>query len=203
MRERVSRRANTAGQRASRGRVEQAIRELTDADLHRLEAFAMWRMRGLGRRADGRTYEDLLGEALCAALEGRRVWVERNTDFVGFLVGAMRSISDNWGRRYKPELEPWGTPEEAEAVFVGAAALAFVAHAPAQESRLIAQQWTEAVARLFDGDPVARRIVRRLLDGEDLRDVREDVGLEWNEYRAAVRRVRRRIAKFCETAGLL
>jgi hypothetical protein len=203
MRERVSRRAKAARQQAPRGRVEQAIQELSNADLHRLEAFAVWRMRGLGRRADGRTHEDLLGEALCAALEGRRVWIECNTDFVGFLVGAMRSISDNWGRRYKPEREAWGTPEEAEAVFVGARTVAFIAREPVQESRLIAQQWSEAVARLFDADPVARRIVRRLLDGEDLRDVREDAGLEWNEYRAAVRRVRRRIAKFCETAGLL
>ena len=193
----------TVRQQAPRGRVEQAIEELSDADLHRLEAFAMWRMRGLGRRADGRTHEDLLGEALCAAIEGRRVWVECNTDFLGFLVGAMRSISDNWGRRYKLELEPWGTPEEAEAVFVDARAISLVAHAPAQETRLIAEQWSEAVAHLFDGDPVARRIVRRLLDGEDLRDVREDVGLEWNEFRAAVRRVRRRIAKFCETVEIL
>jgi hypothetical protein len=203
MRERVPERAKTMRHQAPRGRVEQAIQELSDADLHRLEAFAVWRMRGLGRRTDGRTHEDLLGEAMCAALEGRRAWLECNADFVGFLVGAMRSISDNWRRRYKPEMEPWGTPEDAEVAFVSARAVRFVAYAPSQETRLIAEQWSEAVARLFDGDPVARRIVRRLLDGEDLRDLREDVGLEFNEYRAAVRRVRRRVAKFCETTGLL
>src|SRR5262245_1076348 len=80
--------------------VQAAIDSLTEADLLRLEGYAIWRIRAIGRKALGRNYEDLLSESIFATLEGKRKWNKNNVDFVRYLIGAMQSISDNWGRRF-------------------------------------------------------------------------------------------------------
>ena len=47
---------------ACREEVVAAIEALTREQHLRLERFARWRMRGLGRAAQGRDWEDLVGE---------------------------------------------------------------------------------------------------------------------------------------------
>jgi hypothetical protein len=50
--------------------IDRAIKTLTSSDLLRLQRFAKFRVRGLGRAASGRDWEDLLGEALYRTLKG-------------------------------------------------------------------------------------------------------------------------------------
>src|SRR5262249_8131224 len=131
---------------ASVDEVRAAIESLSDADNLRLESFAMYRIRGLGRRSGGRTHRDLFQEAVHAALDGTRSWDRSKVDFVGFLLGAMRSISDNWNKRFK-DCEP---VLESELVRDGAdgpapSVLERVASAePTPEDKLLATESADA-----------------------------------------------------------
>ena len=83
--------------------VQAAVEGLSAANLLRLEKFARWRVRGLGRRAGGRDHRDLLQEAMTSTLAGDRNWNKAAVHFVGHLLGAMRSISTHWGEQADPE----------------------------------------------------------------------------------------------------
>ena len=58
------------GTAASRDEIGRALEALTPGQLLKMKHFAAWRMRGLGRAACGRIWEDLLSEAWPAILEG-------------------------------------------------------------------------------------------------------------------------------------
>ena len=59
--------------------VDRAIKGLTSSELLQLQLFAKFRVRGLGRAARGRDWEDLLEEALCRTLIGAEDTPERQT----------------------------------------------------------------------------------------------------------------------------
>jgi DNA-directed RNA polymerase specialized sigma24 family protein len=182
---------------ASLETVRAAIEGLTEADRLRLAAFAAWRVRGLGRRACGRTHEDLLNEAVVATLDGTRSWNHDRVDFMGYLIGAMRSISDNWGRRFK-EAEPvleadLGRDDASQSVLDRAPAVRL---SPEEEVEVKQQQ--EAVRRLFADDPIVTLIILEIEEGAKFSEIREKHGLAENELLAALKRARRRIARQTE-----
>jgi hypothetical protein len=181
---------------ATPAEVRGAVSALTPSDLLRLERFARWRVRGLGRRALGRSHEDLLGDAIHATLDGRRSWNKANVDFVGHLLGAVQSISDNWGRRFRsdePVLEAdVGRVEERPSLADVPGA------APTQEDELVAKQREEAVAKLFEDDSLVTLIVCELKEGATLRDIRAKYDIPDNEYEAAMKRLRRKLARAYE-----
>lgn len=93
---------------ASIDEINDAIIALTAEDLKRLEKYARWRIKGLGRKKMDRDWEVLLHEAVAAFCSDTRRWVKENIDFVKAMTEAMRSISDNWRRTYdedEPRLE--------------------------------------------------------------------------------------------------
>src|SRR5882724_572575 len=81
--------------------IDQAIADLTPAQLLRLKKFARWRIRGLGRANLGRDFQDLLQEAITSTIAGTgttregRHW-NKKVDFVKHITEAMRSISSHW-----------------------------------------------------------------------------------------------------------
>jgi hypothetical protein len=76
--------------------VRAAIENLMPEQLLRLKKYARQRIRGLGRASMGRDHKDLLQEAITATLDpDRRRWNKGAVDFVGHLIGAMRSIADD------------------------------------------------------------------------------------------------------------
>jgi len=161
-------------------------------ELLRIEGFARWRIQGLGRRSMGRTYEDLVGEAIHATLDGRRSWNKENVDFVGHLYGAIQSISDNWGRKFK-EHEAILESEVANGSSETFARAAVVA--PTQEHEIAARQREDEIAAMFDDDPIVTLIICELKSGTSLRDIRTTFALSANEFEAALKRLRRRIAR--------
>lgn len=93
---------------ASIDEINDAIVAMTAEDLKRLEKYSRWRIKGLGKKRLGRTWEDLLNEAITAFCSDTRRWVKENVYFVKAMTEAMRSISDNWRRTYnedEPQLE--------------------------------------------------------------------------------------------------
>lgn len=175
--------------------IQSAIDRLTEADLLRLEKFAIWRMRGLGRRALGRTHEDLLGEAISATLMGKRNWNKSKVDFVGYLLGAMQSISDNWNRRFK-ETEPILESEISshynsvnnnfEQVYYTL---------PAQEKELNMKEQEEIIKQYFEDDPLITLIICELKEGASLQDIRSKYSIKDNDYQAAIKRLRRKLSQ--------
>src|SRR5262249_27614593 len=88
---------------ATPAEVSATIEALSEADLLRLKRFANKRVRRLGRKAEERTGDDLLQTAVTDLLGDTRRWDKTKVGFMGFLFGAMRSISSNWAKSYDPE----------------------------------------------------------------------------------------------------
>jgi DNA-directed RNA polymerase specialized sigma24 family protein len=182
---------------ASPEEVRAAIDALSEADRLRLDAFAVWRIRGLGRRACGRTHEDLLSETVLATLDGTRSWNREKVDFLGYLIGAMRSISDNWGKRFK-EAEPVLEADLGRDDASRSALDRVASQDLSPEEEIEVKQQHEAIRRLFADDPVVTLIILEIEEGTKFSEIREKHDLEENELFAALKRIRRRIARQTE-----
>ena len=187
-------------QAADPAEVQAAIDSLTAADLLRLEGYAIWRIRAIGRKALGRNYEDLLSESIFATLEGKRKWNKNNVNFVRYLIGAMQSISDNWGRRFNSnepilESEIFSPDNEGN----NETALADIySLPPRQEEDIAVKQQEEIIRRYFEDDPLVTIIICELKEGSKLRDIREKYNIKDNDYEAAIKRMRRKLARLYE-----
>ena len=78
-----------------------AIEGLTRSDLVKLYKSAAYRVKGLGRSANGRDFEVLLQETILAFFkpDGRK-WKKGEVDIVRTLTEAMRSVANNWKRAF-------------------------------------------------------------------------------------------------------
>jgi CheY-like chemotaxis protein len=177
--------------------VDRMIELLTTAELLKLQKFAQFRVRGLGRAARGRTWEDLLGEALLRTLIGvgasekGRHW-NREVDFARHLAGAMQSISSSWKRQFKDK----ETHLISELVIHDAdgqehSPLDIVAsgHAPADQ-HLIEKNEEDRILAKFQDDPDATHVLHGLLDGLKKNETMSRYGLDEKRYAASVKRIR-------------
>lgn len=177
--------------------VDRAIEALTHSELLRLQQFADFRVRGLGRAARGRTGEDLFGEALLRTLIGTeatqrgRHW-NKSVDFVWHLTRAMQSISNCWKRQFK----------EKEACFVSELLTHNAEgqeHSPldnvvsgqaAADQLLIEKDEENRVLTIFKDDPEATQVLQGLLDGLKKIEIKSKYVLDEKQYTAAVKRIR-------------
>ncbi len=164
-----------------------AVLSLSPSELLRLESYAQWRVRWLGRKALGRNENDLLGEAITATVTGQRVWTER-VDFCSHLLGAMRSISTSWhekiGEEYleselaKPGVE---TPLDRPITTVD------------PERILRAKERLEQVRQMFANDAVASQVIELLGVGYTGKEIQSQLGLSARGYGAVAKRIRRKL----------
>jgi len=177
--------------------VDRAIEALTSSELLRLQQFAAFRVRGLGRATRGRTGEDLLAEALLGTLIGAEVtgkgrhW-NKDVDFVRHLTGAMRSISSCWKRQFK-EKEAYliselflHDPEEQE----GSPLDNVASGDPAADQRLIEKGEQDRVLTIFKADPEATQVLHGLLGSLKKNEIMSGYGLDEKRYAAAMKRIR-------------
>jgi CheY-like chemotaxis protein len=172
--------------------VDRAIEALSSSELLRLQRFANFRVRGLGRAARGRTGEDLLGEALLrtligagAAREGRH-W-NRNVDFVQHLKGAMESISSCWKRQFKEkeaylisELPIHNAEEQEHSPLDNVAS-----EQAAADQLLIEKDEEDRVLTIFKDDAEATQVLLGLLHGLKKNEI-----LDKRKYAATEKRIR-------------
>lgn len=192
--------------------VDRAIEALTPSEVLRLQQSADFRVRGLGRAARGRTWEDLLGEALLRTLIGAedtqkgRHW-NKDVDFVCHLTGAMRSISSCWRRQFEAAVQR----EETEAYLIPALPLhdaegqeksplddVASGHVTAgglwgtdaaADQRLIEKDEEDRVLTIFKDDTEATGVLQGLLDGLKKNEIMSKYGLAEKQYAAAVKRI--------------
>jgi CheY-like chemotaxis protein len=180
--------------------VDCAIKSLTRADLLRLQRFAKFKIRGLGRAACGRDWEDLLEEAQYRTLVGAedihtgRHWNKR-VSFVQHLAGAISSIASVWKRQFKEQstylvselLVQDGEGQERspfDNVPSGCS--------PADEC-LIQRSEEERVLTVLRGDPDASQVFRGIMDSLKKKEIMSRYGLDEKRYVAAMKRIRTRL----------
>jgi len=180
--------------------VDRAIKGLTSSELLQLQLFAKFRIRGLGRAARGRDWEDLLEEALYRTLIGAedtqngRHW-NRRVSFVQHLKGAILSIASVWKRQFKEE----STYLMSELLFHDAEGQDYslidnvASSSSPADQRLIEKNEEDRVLGLFNDDSEALQLLRGLMDGLRKTEIMSRYGLEEKEYAAALRRIRLKV----------
>src|SRR6266853_2172417 len=176
--------------------VDRAIEVLTSSELLRLQQYADFRVRGLGRAARGRTGEDLLGEALLRTLVGAeatqkgRHW-NRDVDFVMHLTGAMQSISSSWKRQFT-DREAYLISElpihDAEGQEHSPLDNVASAHAAADQL-LVEKDEKDQILTIFKDDPEATQMLLGLLHGLK----KNELGLDKKKCAATEKRIRTKL----------
>jgi CheY-like chemotaxis protein len=198
---------------ATREEIDQAIAALSPAQWQKLQKFAEWKVRGLGRSAGNRG-KDLLQDALLSSFVGAqdngngRRWNKR-VDFLMHLTGAMRGISSHWPDKFNErevleceaincdaegqELSPLDnlgrgdTPDER---FQVAVAEGFQ---PAAERRLIAKEEIKRIFRMFQDDKEATLVREGWSEGMKKNEIVQKYELTAKQYDAATKRIRVRL----------
>jgi DNA-directed RNA polymerase specialized sigma24 family protein len=154
--------------------VAAAIQALTDADKTAVVKIA----RFYSQRSQY-AHEDLLQEAICRVLEGRRAWPRELSGRV-FLGGVMRSIAWEW----KSDL----VDEELDVSDDGAAERG-------------ANAWLDAksIVAQFNDDPLAQKIVVGMMEGLRGEELEQASGLTDTEYQSKRKKIRRRLEKMMMT----
>jgi CheY-like chemotaxis protein len=176
--------------------VDRAIELLTPSELLRLQHYADFRVRVLGRAARGRTGDDLLAEAMLRTLIGAeatqkgRHW-NKDVDFVIHLIGAMQSISSSWRRQFT-EKEAYLISElpvhDAEGQEHSPLDNVASAHAPADQL-LIDKDDEDQILTLFKNDHEATQVLVGLLHGLK----KNEIGLDKKKYAATEKRIRTKL----------
>ena len=156
----------------SRAEIENAIKRLTDGDKTALVLIAKHHARNNRTRYE---HQDLISEAYCRVLEGRRAW-PRDVPTKIFFSGVIRSIAWEWKRDL--------LSEEIE-----------VGDEGAEERGTLAKIDAMKIVALFEDDPIAQNIVIGMMDGARGEELEEASGLSQTEYESKRKKIRRRIEK--------
>jgi len=182
---------------ASAREIAIAIESLTPEELLRMRAFALWRVRGLGRRSNGRDHNDLLQEAVARTVSGERRWNEDSVSFVTHLLGTMRSISNHWATRGAAD-EPLSfseLPEVASNGHAGNPVDCVPSDAAGPETLVAVKQEIEALEKLFADDAAAARVIECVRRGLSGPGVQEATGYSRTQYETVMKRIRRRVRR--------
>lgn len=178
--------------------ISSAIEKLTKAELAKLHSFARNRARMMALRGSAFTEEDLVSEAVVSLLEERRHWNPRKVDFLGVLMGAVRSIASN----YKTATEsghfalPASQVSSAEDIEDEAPTMVdFLPDSrPSPEKALTIRNLVFEVYESFSEDPEALVIMDGLRDLMTGSQIIEALEIDRTAYETIVRRIRRKIA---------
>jgi hypothetical protein len=129
--------------------------------------------------------DELVHEAICRVLEGKREW-PRHLEKLGFLAGVIKSIA--WDR--KRALIPNVSIDDVKEREVG--------DKGADERGIIAKIDLRRIMTLFDDDPIAQKMLVGMANGTRGEDLERESGLSPTEYESKRKKIRRRIEKFRE-----
>jgi hypothetical protein len=189
---------------ATPAEVRGAIEDLAHAQLVRLDSYARWRIRGLGRKAAGRTEADLFRQAVMVTLSGSRKWNKERVDFVQHLRGAMRSISSHWRRDTDPQDEPVLESDLMKTTDEGDVLSPFdllPAPDPGADRVIEAKQRVEDIEKAFADDTVVSLILAGMRQGMSPPEVRIELELSQTEYETAMKRLRRKVPAIAASGG--
>lgn len=170
--------------------VKNKIENMSDADWRRLEKYALKLASGLHMNA-----KDLLQDAFCRALDGRRKYYkDLQLDTVGFIGGIMKSLASNEIKKrlqnpiHLAQMSEFAVEDGVETdVFQGSHDL------DTPENLLIAQKSVEQLLKAFDDNPNAQMILMAKMDGFDTpQEIQEFCEINDTQYQSALRAIRRK-----------
>lgn len=175
--------------------VRAAVEALSEADLLRLEKFARYRVKSLGRMALGRDHNDLLGDAIADTLDPTKRHWNKAVTFSRHLLGAMLSISSHWREQFDPDearLESdLARPAEGRASL---SPLDLVSSDEPGADRIVgARRQIEDLEKAVADDKVVHDILGGMRAGMSPNDIREALGLSTAKYETAMKRFRRHV----------
>jgi hypothetical protein len=178
----------TPDEHASDAEVEAAIRALTDVQAARLGKVASFRARALAGLGFGMSGDDLLQEAICRTIAGKRHWRKTVVTFEKHLIETMRSISDHAHEELAGGSVVPGTIEDD---------LGYLDGVLLRSSRLdgevsaAAKEQLEKIAAVFADDDEVCLVVDGLHAGLTGPDIQADLGITQNQYETIMTRLRR------------
>jgi hypothetical protein len=168
--------AQADSSRITTAAIGRAIRELRPTDWYRLRRTGQI-LAGKVASMDGVA---LLFDALERTLDGRRRWNRGGVDFVGHLIGIMRSVASHEAER--------------QGLDVVALTSGVILIAPAdQENALSAEEQIHRLRNHFaeHDDALALQVLEAMEDGCDGSAIRQQLGLDQTRLESVVRRIRR------------
>lgn len=173
-----------------------AIELLSEIQFVRLEKYAAFKIKGLGRTALGRDAKDLLQQAITDTLdEDIRRW-NKSVDFERHLKGAIRSIASKW--RNQSDEDEQEVRLESEILRTNSDGqldnpmLAARSTDPSPERQLDVRQQLEGLRQLLDGDVVALDVFDGLRGRMTGPEIQEALGLTQTQYETVMRRIYRK-----------
>lgn len=175
---------------------------LSVADNLKLLRFAQRRVAAIGRASMGRDERVLLQEAVTSALAGNRRWNKSTVNFIGFLFGAIRSISSNWCKSFDPNEARLASEliEESEEGLLVNPLLSAPAEIPNPEQNAIIQeqedlrmQQVARIKELVEQRPLASLIIDGQLEGMNGTQIQEALGISKKEYETEMKWIYRTV----------
>ncbi|HVG20259.1 MAG TPA: hypothetical protein VNI02_14510 [Blastocatellia bacterium] len=147
--------------------IRTAYRNLSEAELVRLDRYARALIRGLGQRNLGYSGDDLLQEAYKATLAGERLWKKDAVDFCWHLTGVMKSIANHLGQKFdrnEGRVE-WETARDSPEVEASDPLARVTSPLPDAERKLSAKEEVAQIERLVKDHSYAILILEGLYYG--------------------------------------
>jgi hypothetical protein len=158
------------------------LTRLARAEIIRLGGLARLYAVGLGRDA----LDELLGEAITRALEGRRAW-PRDLAAIPFLAGVMRSIADEW--RSKGSRDPLrligAEIDDEEAL----------PRNDSHEKHVAIRRLIEKIREKLSGEPLLLHVFELRLNEKSAAEIQSALGLDTNAFDRATRALKRRLVE--------
>ena len=185
--------------------VRQAIAALTEAESVKLMRAAEGTAYRLRRRVFCADPKEIFNEAVLRVLDGRRHWQPRKVDFVGLLIGVIKSIESEWREETKrpenPVLEtdlpasnsdgdPIPNSIQQTADLRPGAERALI-----QNEQITQEQLFEQLEEFFSDDALAALIFSEWRRGTKGPEIMKALDLDRQQFDTAVRRMDRAIKK--------
>lgn len=180
---------------ASQDEIVAAVATLSKKEQWKLEQFARFRIKGLGRARMGRDHKVLLRDAITATYAGDRRWNKGSVDFSQHLRGAMRSISSHWREQFDPNeayLESEVTRVSADGTLSNPM-LEVASAEPNPERALEIKEMLVQVEEIASENEVAWFIMDGKRRGMTGPEIREDLSISQKDYDAAMKWLHRRV----------
>jgi CheY-like chemotaxis protein len=177
--------------------VDRAIKSLTSSDLRRLQLIAKSLVRGLGRAARGRDWEDLLVESQYRTLIGAednqrgRHWNKKVT-FVQHLAGAMKSIASVWKRQFREqstylasEISLFDDDGQEQSPFDNVPS-----SSASPDGRLAEKSEADRLLAALGDDREAAQVLQAIMEGLKKNEINAKLDLDEKKYAAVMKRIR-------------
>ncbi len=182
--------------------VSDAIEKVSPDGWTKIYAFANNRARFMALYGGSIVETDLVQQAIVALLEERRTWKPSQVNFVGLLIGAIRSIASNHKAKSlssgysipESQFAPTDDGDESQALTA-----LFADSRPNQEQTMIqAERKADNAVRveelygLFDRDKEARDVMDGWLAGMSGTEIIEVMEIDRKGYETIAKRIRRK-----------